>query len=120
MQAKNDPDRLDASFSARLRDRDPAALADLHSRIRGEVQSVIRSRVRDPETAADLEQEVYLFVFRSLDRFDAERPLAPWVRTIAKLFMRYLFDIPWRFKSSRDRNLAMGNSLVGTASDSSL
>jgi 3-oxosteroid 1-dehydrogenase len=36
-----------------------------------------------------------------------------WMRTIAKLFMRYLFDLPWRFKSARDRNLAMGNALVG-------
>jgi len=36
-----------------------------------------------------------------------------WMLTLAKLFMRYLFDIPWRFKSKRDRNLSMGNALVG-------
>jgi 3-oxosteroid 1-dehydrogenase len=36
-----------------------------------------------------------------------------WMWTIAKLFFRYLLDIPWRFKSGRDRNLAMGNALVG-------
>jgi 3-oxosteroid 1-dehydrogenase len=32
--------------------------------------------------------------------------------TIMRLFFRYAFDIPWRFKSKRDRNLAMGNALV--------
>jgi 3-oxosteroid 1-dehydrogenase len=30
-----------------------------------------------------------------------------------KLFTRYLFDLPWRFQSKRDRNLAMGNALIG-------
>jgi len=36
-----------------------------------------------------------------------------WVRLMLKLSLRYLFDIPWRFRSKRDRNLAMGNALVG-------
>jgi len=35
-----------------------------------------------------------------------------WMITIMRLFFRYLFDIPWRFKSKRDRNLSMGNALV--------
>ncbi len=30
-----------------------------------------------------------------------------------KLIMKYALDIPFRFKSKRDRNLAMGNALVG-------
>jgi 3-oxosteroid 1-dehydrogenase len=30
-----------------------------------------------------------------------------------KLIAKYVFDIPFRFKSKRDRNLAMGNALVG-------
>jgi 3-oxosteroid 1-dehydrogenase len=36
-----------------------------------------------------------------------------WVKVIMRLFMKYAFDIPWRFKSKRDRNLSMGNALVG-------
>jgi 3-oxosteroid 1-dehydrogenase len=36
-----------------------------------------------------------------------------WVWTIMRLFFKYAFDIPWRFKSGRDRNLAMGNALIG-------
>ena len=36
-----------------------------------------------------------------------------WMLTLMRLFFRYAFDLPWRFKSKRDRNLAMGNSLVG-------
>jgi len=36
-----------------------------------------------------------------------------WMGITARLFARYALDIPWRFKSRRDRNLAMGNALVG-------
>jgi len=36
-----------------------------------------------------------------------------WVGITMRLFARYLLDLPWRFKSRRDRNLAMGNGLVG-------
>ena len=36
-----------------------------------------------------------------------------WVKVMMRLFLKYAFDIPWRFKSKRDRNLAMGNALVG-------
>jgi len=36
-----------------------------------------------------------------------------WIRLMMRLMVRYVLDIPWRFKSKRDRFLAMGNSLVG-------
>jgi 3-oxosteroid 1-dehydrogenase len=36
-----------------------------------------------------------------------------WIRLALKLMLRYWLDVPWRFKSKRDRNLAMGNALVG-------
>ncbi len=35
-----------------------------------------------------------------------------WVRLTMRLMGRYWLDIPWRFKSKRDRNLSMGNALV--------
>jgi 3-oxosteroid 1-dehydrogenase len=35
------------------------------------------------------------------------------IRLVLRLFARYFLDLPWRFKSKRDRNLAMGNALVG-------
>jgi 3-oxosteroid 1-dehydrogenase len=36
-----------------------------------------------------------------------------WILLMFKLMFRYAADIGWRIKSKRDRNLAMGNSLVG-------
>ncbi len=35
-----------------------------------------------------------------------------WVALTLKLMSRYWLDLPWRFTSKRDRNLAMGNALV--------
>ncbi len=35
-----------------------------------------------------------------------------WIRLTAKLLGRYWLDLPWRLRSKRDRNLAMGNALV--------
>ena len=42
----------------------------------------------DPEAARDLAQEAVLRCFRSLDRFQAERPLAPWVAQIVRNLVR--------------------------------
>lgn len=36
-----------------------------------------------------------------------------WIRLTMKLMGNYWLDLPWRFKSKRDRNLSMGNALVG-------
>ncbi|MET4693460.1 hypothetical protein [Endozoicomonas lisbonensis] len=45
--------------------------------------------------------------------------IAPWTRspgflpTTLKVMWRYWSDLPWRFKSSGDRLLMLGNALVG-------
>ncbi|MBW2422288.1 MAG: FAD-binding protein [Deltaproteobacteria bacterium] len=36
-----------------------------------------------------------------------------WIRTLSKMALTYALDLPWRFRSKRDRRLAMGNALVG-------
>lgn len=36
-----------------------------------------------------------------------------WIGKLSKLAFSYAFDLPWRFRSKRDRRLAMGNALVG-------
>jgi 3-oxosteroid 1-dehydrogenase len=36
-----------------------------------------------------------------------------WIGITMRLMAKYWLDLPWRFKSRRDRNLAMGNALVG-------
>ncbi len=41
------------------------------------------------------------------------RRVGAWWTTAAKLFFRYWLDLPFRFRSPRDRRLTTGNALVG-------
>jgi 3-oxosteroid 1-dehydrogenase len=36
-----------------------------------------------------------------------------WIGIALRLALGYCLDLPWRFQSKRDRNLALGNALVG-------
>ncbi len=37
-----------------------------------------------------------------------------WIRALVKSFLRYWLDVPFRFKSRKDRRLTLGNALVGS------
>ncbi|NPA26938.1 MAG: sigma-70 family RNA polymerase sigma factor [Chloroflexi bacterium] len=53
------------------------------------------------DDAADATQEVFLRVYRSWDHFDPQRPLLPWIMTIAtrlcidRLRRRRINQVPW-------------------------
>ena len=50
----------------------------------------LRAAVRDPAAVDDLFQETLIVAWRTLERFDRERPFAPWLRGIAgRLVMAY-------------------------------
>ncbi|MGI9287315.1 MAG: FAD-binding protein [Pseudomonadales bacterium] len=36
-----------------------------------------------------------------------------WLQVAASMVMRYVLDLPWRFKSKRDRRLVLGGALIG-------
>ncbi len=70
---------------ARLRSRDPDALAELYDRYSRVVFSLIVRVVRDRATAEDLVQECFLRVWNRVSAFDAERgSIGPWLLTIAR------------------------------------
>jgi len=57
-----------------------AVLVERHHR---GVRACLVARMNDPHEAEDLAQDVFVTAFRKLDEFDPERPLAPWLRSIA-------------------------------------
>jgi RNA polymerase sigma-70 factor (ECF subfamily) len=72
--------------AARAGDADAfAALVERHHR---GVRACLAARMDDPHEAEDLAQEVFVTAFRKLDEFDPERPLAPWLRSIAFNLLR--------------------------------
>jgi RNA polymerase sigma-70 factor (ECF subfamily) len=75
----------DGSLAKRLRQREPAALAELYDRYGRLVYSLIYRIVRDVGVAEDLVQETFLRVWNRAQGFDAERgALGPWLLAVAR------------------------------------
>ena len=73
----------DAVLVQRCLDGDEAGMRALVERYQGVVFGVCYRMLGQREDAEDVAQDVFLRVFRSLHRWDAERPLKPWLLTIA-------------------------------------
>ena len=73
----------DAALVKRCLSGDPAAARELVERFQSDVLAVCRRLLSHLHDAEDVAQEVFLRVFRSLNRWDNTRPLRPWVLGIA-------------------------------------
>jgi len=74
----------DESFLiARARRGDPSAFEEIVRLYQRRVYGVALRIVRAHDVADDVTQEAFLRAWRSLDRFDLERPFGPWVCRIA-------------------------------------
>ena len=72
----------DRELVRRCLGRDAAAVRELVERFQGDVFALCVRLLRHRHDAEDVAQEVFLRVFRSLHRWDAARPLRPWVLAI--------------------------------------
>jgi RNA polymerase sigma factor (sigma-70 family) len=73
----------DAELVRRCLRDDPAAMRALVERFQSEVFGVCVRVLRHAHDAEDVVQEVFVRVFRSLNRWDATRSLRPWILGIA-------------------------------------
>jgi RNA polymerase sigma factor (sigma-70 family) len=69
----------DADLVRRCLHGDPAAMRELVERFQSDVYSLCARLLNNTHDAEDVAQEVFLRVFRSLGKWDATRPLRPWV-----------------------------------------
>ena len=69
----------DRELVHRLQEGDLEALGVLYDRYRHLVFRSALSITNDPESAADLLQDVFLRLFRFAHRIDPERPIQPWL-----------------------------------------
>src|SRR5260370_11951449 len=75
----------DPDLAARIKRRDPQAMADLYDRYGRLAYSLILRIVRDREMAEDLVQETFLRVWTRAQAFDSERgALGPWLLAVAR------------------------------------
>lgn len=73
----------DALLVRRCLRGDSQAMQLLIGRYQADVYNVCVRLLRHRHDAEDVTQEVFLRVFRSLDRWDSQRPLRPWILGIA-------------------------------------
>ena len=72
-------DRLDeAELIGRVRARDPKAFDELVRRYLRRAFSVAYHVMQHREDAEDLVQDAFIAVLEQIDRYDPERPFAPW------------------------------------------
>jgi RNA polymerase sigma-70 factor len=70
---------------------DRRAFGELVTGHQAEVRAYLAVRLRNVHDVDDLAQEVFLVAYSRLDRFDASRPLGPWLRGIAeKLWLNHI------------------------------
>jgi RNA polymerase sigma-70 factor (ECF subfamily) len=62
---------------------DLQAFEALVRRYQRRVYALAYQHLRDPDEAQDLAQEVFVRLYRNLDRFDPERPVEPWFWRLA-------------------------------------
>ncbi|MCI0680464.1 MAG: RNA polymerase sigma factor [Gemmataceae bacterium] len=73
----------DALLVRRCLRGDAASIQTLVERFQSNVLGLCIRLLHHRQDAEDVTQEVFLRVFRSLKRWDASRPLKPWIMTIA-------------------------------------
>jgi RNA polymerase sigma-70 factor (ECF subfamily) len=72
----------DAILVRRCLRGDDAAITQLVNRFQAEVYGLCVRLLNHRHDAEDVTQEVFLRIFRSLRRWDAQRPLKPWIMGI--------------------------------------
>lgn len=94
----------DAELTGRALAGDNQAFALIISRYKTPVFAFIRRYIGGDEEAHDLLQQVFVAAWQGLGRYDANRPLGPWLTTIAlnkcrdhsrKIRVRRFFHIAW-------------------------
>ena len=72
-------------LARRLSRRDPVALQDIYARYGATTFGYLRHAVRDAGAAEDVQQQVFLEVWRRADEFDPARgSLLTWIMTITR------------------------------------
>lgn len=94
----------DRELSERAITGDNQAFSELISRYKGSVFGFIRRYIGNKEDTHDLVQQVFVAAWLGLGRYDTERPIGPWLITIAlnkcrdhsrKAKVRRFFQLAW-------------------------
>jgi RNA polymerase sigma-70 factor (ECF subfamily) len=78
-----DQNVTDAQLLQRYRDGDEQAFSEIVNRYKNSLYAFLRRFVNRQDIVEDVFQETFLQLYASRDSFDSDRPLRPWLFTIA-------------------------------------
>lgn len=73
----------DRDLVLRCRAGDEGALSEVIARFGRPLYGAVYPMLMDPASSEDVVQEAFVRFWRTLDRFEVDRPLLPWLRKIA-------------------------------------
>lgn len=79
-----DEEPSDEALARRVQAGDREALERLVRRYVRPVSAVVASFLSDPEAVEDVAQDTFVRALGAIDRYDVERPFAPWLYQIAR------------------------------------
>lgn len=74
----------DAALAQRFADADPDAIRELYARFGRPLFTVAHAVLHDRALAAEAVQATFVKAWRAAESYDASRPLAPWLYSIAR------------------------------------
>jgi RNA polymerase sigma-70 factor (ECF subfamily) len=74
----------DAALAQRFADADPDAIRELYARFGRPLFTVAYAVLQDRALAAEAVQATFVKAWRAAEHYDASRPLAPWLYSIAR------------------------------------
>lgn len=95
----------DSAFIDKLKDGDEAAFETLIDRYSGDICALLYRLTKNPEEAADLTQDTFLHVLRSIKTFRGESELKTWLFRIAINESRNRFR--WWKRRRRDLTISL-------------
>jgi RNA polymerase sigma-70 factor (ECF subfamily) len=125
-QAQDDSDSEALARAARGGDLE--AFEGLVRRYQRRVYALAYQHLRDPDEAQDLAQEVFVRLYRNLDRYDPTRPFQPWFwRLAANVAATYrrrrpaaaveLRDVAAAVATAREESLPLERALADLSED---
>ena len=103
----------DTALALRAHTGDRAAFSEIVRRYQRPIYAHVCHLLGDQEAAEDVTQEVFLRAWKAIGRFDPEKPLAPWLYSIAR---RRAFS-RWRVVRSRAPEVGLDEMVVEPAGE---
>ena len=88
---------IEQALIGQVKQRDQSAFMELYDRTISDISRLVAYLLDDPSQLEDVIQEIYVALYHSLPKFDAEKPFHPWLMGIVMRQVKAHQRKNWRF-----------------------